>query len=502
MTARSGDAAPPDCAPLGQVLRGSAWSLLLRWGLRGIGFFSTIILARLLTPADFGLIALAALPMGLLTALTDFGLGLYVIRLADATRTHCDTAWTIKVLQGFVIAALLVLAAPFVPDFFSEPRLEDLLRLIAIIPALRGLENIGAQLLLRENRFRRDLAFRLAARALGFVATVGLALYWANYWALACGLVITEFLGVAGSYLAHPYRPRPSLSGAREILRFAVSMVVRAVAVFGNSRIDFVIVGRLMATSTVGVYQVSSDMLGMLSTEIAGAVTRGAYPAYGRARHDKRSLSDIFLHSYATVLFICAPAAFGLLVVAEEFILTLLGGQWLDAAPIVRWLAPAALVQSALWVMSSGVLIAMGKEKLSSLSAWIQFGIRAPTVAAGAIYGGAEGAAAAVLLASLLSMPPVMWLLTRTLEMRAADIFRASWRPLLGALAMAAVVAGVSDALSEALSFPPALLAANVLVGSVAYAGLTYLLWHFAGRPEGPEGMVLRHVAARLGVAI
>ncbi|MBT5458103.1 MAG: oligosaccharide flippase family protein, partial [Rhodospirillaceae bacterium] len=122
---------------------GAGWTVLMRFAVRSVGIVSTLILARLLVPADFGLVALAMTLLALLEVMSHFNFEVFLVREPDADRSHYDTAWTLTVLRGIVIAVLLVMMAPLAAGFFNEPRLENVVYAIAALTGLVGFTNIG-----------------------------------------------------------------------------------------------------------------------------------------------------------------------------------------------------------------------------------------------------------------------------------------------------------------------------------------------------------------------
>src|ERR1051326_3694523 len=131
-----------------RMLRGSAWMIAWRWCVRGIGLVSTVVLARLLTPADFGLVAMAMLVVGLVEVLGEAGLNLAIIRHPDPTREHLDTAWTLAIGAGTAVALVLFIVAPLGAAYFHEPRAIPLIRFLALRAFVDGFENIGVALFL------------------------------------------------------------------------------------------------------------------------------------------------------------------------------------------------------------------------------------------------------------------------------------------------------------------------------------------------------------------
>src|SRR5262249_45059343 len=127
----------------GAFFRGAAWVMAIRWAMKFVGLASTAILARLLTPADFGLVAMAALVVGFLEGWLDLGLEIALIQNRQAGRDYYDTAWTLKVIQYAIVAALLAIAAPFAAHYFREPRLTAVIWSFSAVFAIIGFGNIG-----------------------------------------------------------------------------------------------------------------------------------------------------------------------------------------------------------------------------------------------------------------------------------------------------------------------------------------------------------------------
>lgn len=143
------------------LVRGSAWMIAARWAMRLIGLASTVILARLLAPDDFGVIAIALIVVGLLETVAYAGVDLALMRPGADSREHYDTAWTIQLIQGALIAGFLLLLAPWVSPFFSEPRATAVIQVIALRPLIMGLQNIGIVAFRKELDFAKDFRFTL-----------------------------------------------------------------------------------------------------------------------------------------------------------------------------------------------------------------------------------------------------------------------------------------------------------------------------------------------------
>ena len=179
-----------------QAARGVGWMVLFKLSERSVGFVSTLILARLLRPNDFGLVAMAtavAAGAGLMSA---FGFDSALIQRQHVDRSHYDTAWSFNVVFGIAVGILLVLLAVPASRFYREPRLEDIIYVLAVVALVQGFENIGTVQFRKELDFRKEFKFLLGKRIASFAVTMTLAFTIRSYWALVAGILTGTVCGV------------------------------------------------------------------------------------------------------------------------------------------------------------------------------------------------------------------------------------------------------------------------------------------------------------------
>ena len=192
----------------------------MRWTVRSIGLLNTMILARLLTPQDFGLVAMAAVVIGVLDALTEPNVDIPLIRNSAAARSHYDSAWTLQVLSGLVKSVLYIGISPLIVMYYGDQRVGTIACILALRPAIEGFENIGQVDFRRSLRFDKEFLYWVYRRLLTFSLTIGIALYLRNYLALAIAAPISAAVTVLLSYLMSGYRPRFATRQLIDILGF------------------------------------------------------------------------------------------------------------------------------------------------------------------------------------------------------------------------------------------------------------------------------------------
>jgi lipopolysaccharide exporter len=482
-----------------QAARGVVWAVLMRWVMRLIGLCSTLILARVLSPADFGIVAMGMLMVHFLYELSEFGTSMHLIRAKTIDRDHCDTAWTITVLQGMVTAIALVALARPASTYFNEPRVVEVLYVLAAATMLAALENVGPVLMRRDMQFARDFRFNVFKKLLTFAATVGSALVMRNYWALVVGHVVGMTAGTILSYVVHPYRPRWSLVHAREYLKFGAAIIPLRLANVLREMVGSFMVAGIGNAAIVGSFRVASDMSRMFTKEIVTPMGRGLLPAYSRLAHAPDELSALYQKVLAMVALLCIPAGIATAAVAPDLALVLLGGQWGFAGELMQVLAIAASIYAVSQAMINQILVAAGRERSAAVLAWLRLGITAPILFAGMQMDGAMGLAKASIVSAVACLPVIYLEVRRAVRLTPRELFGMLWRPVLASAAMALAVRALPLA-SIDLALVRLMIQVAVAAG-VLFVTL-YVLWLLCGRPNSAERAALRILRTKLSAAL
>ena len=191
-----------------RVAKGASALVGMRMIVRVLGFISMLILARLLTPEDYGIIALATLLHGLLIAMSDFGFGLAIIRDSEAKDVDYHTAWTLRVLRSAVVALIVIVSAVPFADFYEDSRLQSVMYCYAAMAMVMGLENIGTVNFIKEMRYRDDFNYFFISKLVSFIVGITAAFILRNYWALVIGSFCLSLSRLGLSYYLDSFRPR------------------------------------------------------------------------------------------------------------------------------------------------------------------------------------------------------------------------------------------------------------------------------------------------------
>ena len=469
------------------MARGSAWAVAMRWSKRGIGLVSTIILARILSPADFGIVAMNAIVVGFLDLLSETGVAALLIRETKLTRELCDTGWTMQLLQNALVAIALVLIAPLGAWYFHEPRLIGFMKVTAIASLIGGGRNVGMVLVRKELDFARDFRFSVYARLFTLVATVSFALVLRNYWALALGNVASAIFNVLLSYGMHPYRPRLTLTRAREFLKFATSIIPSNLASYVNQRVDTLVVGHIAPTAQLGLYNLASQLSTMVTAEVTIPFARALFPSLSTVRDDPKRLAEAYLYTLSVAAMACIALGVGLSVVADDFVAVVLGEKWREAIPLIRLLAFYGIAEGLQVALVGQIFIIAGRERLGMILLCGRACLFAAAVIIGGQIDGVYGVAYAAVAASAVYLPLGAFAVTWVLDVTMRDQAAALVRPVLAAFAMALVVQALH--LEGFLALLRLLV--EVLLGGMTFVATLFAMWWLAGRPRGAEQVVV-----------
>ena len=347
-----------------RVTRAGVW-LLVGDGLgRGANFVKLVVLARLLSPGDFGLMGVALVVTSIVEYFTELGLNAALVQRRGDIRPFLDTAWVCQIARSIGLASLVLVAAPLAGRFFGEPAAVAIIRTLAVDIVIRGFVNPGVVFLRRDLQTGREVLWRSAGMLAGLVVGVPAALWLRSVWALVISLVTASSVDMLMSYWVHPYRPRLRLEidKARELMRFGrwISWF-RAVA-FATTELPGLVVAKAVGVHPLGQFQMARQ-LGVLPTVTLGTHVHGVmFPALASlTSHDQRRrafLRALSALSTVTVAFAAVITVFGPWLIEVG-----LGPQWTGTATPLQILVWAGCVR-ALTLLNNALIMAMGRPRL------------------------------------------------------------------------------------------------------------------------------------------
>lgn len=485
------------------IARGAAWNVLLKLLERSIGLLSTLLLARLLVPADFGLMAMAMTVVAALELLGAYSFDMALVQNQKAGRSHYDTAWTLGVLIAMAKAILMVALAFPAAAFYEEPRLAWVMLALAASTAYQGFENIGIVAFQKELRFDREFKLALIRRLSGFTATVISAWLLESYWAMVIGISVTRLVSLWLTYRMHPYRPHWDLSRTRDLFGYSKWLLMNNVLGFFNNRGIDLIIGRTHGPAALGLYTVSYEFASMPTTELVHPIQRAVFPGYARLADSRAELRSTFIQVIGVLALVTLPVALFLGALAEPFVRAVLGSKWMDAVPLLQALAVFGVLR-AMDGPASSIYLALGKPRymfnLQALQLLVCFLFLAWLLPA----HGVIGAAWALIAGAAASIAANYMLVLRVLGLQWRALADAVWRPVVAAVLVSGLLLLILSRVPVVSPGWQAVVSVGLLVslgvlGTMLYAALVLIAWKRRGRPaDTAEALVAAQIRERL----
>lgn len=397
-----------------------SWSIVDKWGARGTTLVVLVVLGRLLSPEDFGLVALATTVLALATVFVDSGFGRALIQREVITDKHRDTAFWTSIAIGVVLATGIALAAEPLEYLFGTPGLAPVAACLGITLLINALSVTQASLLERDFKFKSLAVRRLTATTLGGTAAILAALAGAGVWSLVIQSIVSATAGAIALWAVSDWRPGFAISvqAFRDLWRVGFSIVGIELVGYLNSQADRLLIGIYLSTEALGYYYMAMNIIAILIELFSSVFSNVSLAAFSRLQGDPARLRTWF-YKLTRVTATAAIPIFGLTAVLAPLALpVILGEQWEPAVPILQVLTLLGALNSILYFDRS-VLIASGHAKSAFYLTLGQTIFGVVLVFAG-VQWGVMGVATAVIARQYLYWPVRMLVLKRQIGLRVA----------------------------------------------------------------------------------
>lgn len=487
---------------LGQQLQiGAAFMVAGRLVIRLLSVISTLILARLLMPADFGLVALALAMLTIAGAITDLGYAAVLIRVKDLDRSYFDTAWSLNLLRCAALGLVLGASGDWQGWLLGDARIGPLLWVIGLTVALEGLTSVGLLRLQRDMQFDRLANYQVCGRLVAFLSTIILAVLWQNYWCLVIGSLIGKMFVVPFSYWIAPFRPRFNLQHWRYFLAFTKWNTVFNVSTIFEIQSPILISGYFLGLPTLGLFNLARQIALMPITEIAVPTRTPVYSTLAHFVGKNDHLKNNYVESQSFLFSIIFPISVGICLVSPEIELMALGPKWDGAYLFICVLSVVALLDNFSGYILSLLSLA-GKFRTIGLSATAFALIRIVLLIILTYFFGLIGFFIALVSSSLIGFFVMHRMTANLLETSVSALLLPLWRPLLAAAVMTTGILALRSVLPPSQAgflAAAANLAVIIPLGATLHVCSQYLLWRICGAPAGAESRLAALALGALG---
>ena len=348
-----------------KTVHGVFWSLLERVGQQGIQAVIFIILARLLLPAQFGLIAMLTIFMAIAQAFLNSGFGSALIQKKDATHVDSCSIFYFNIVVGIVAAGLLCLAAPWIAAFYEEPALTALTRFLSLNLVINSFALIQSTLLVKHVDFKTQLKVSITATIISGIIGVTLAYRGFGVWSLAIQSVTSTLFSTVLLWFFNNWRPSLvfSFAALKSMFTFGSRLLFSSLidTVFRN--IYLVVIGKIFTATDLGFYSRAKSCIRLSAENLTLSVSRVTFPVFSKVQDDISRLKRGVQKALTTLVFLNFPLMTGLLLIAKPLVLVLLTEKWAPCVPYLQLLCVMGLLYP-LHVINLNVLMAKGRSDL------------------------------------------------------------------------------------------------------------------------------------------
>lgn len=336
-----------------RLFRSTFFQLVGKFLSRSVGLLSTLVLARLLTPNDFGLVAIASLVVFFFDAMSQVGMREYLIQKSELYPREIDSAWTFNLLVKIVFFIAFVLLVPTISEFYNNPHLSDVLYVVSVVPLLTGFQSVGIALSQRELNYLPSMQVEVSSKLCSFILMLTLLIFFQNYWVMIISLVSSYFFRVIASYIFIPHKVSFSLFHLKEQWEFSKWVLPKGVIGFLKAEIDTLVVSKFFGLSQLGGFNLIKSLVNMIGGEIVRPATEPLLSSFSLSKGDSEKVAFQTLMSFSVVSLLIIPVVFYLCTFSQLVIVNLYGSQWVEFAHIIEILAPLIYIFSMAGVISN-----------------------------------------------------------------------------------------------------------------------------------------------------
>lgn len=418
------------------AISNARWILASQASRIGFQLVGLIVLARLLPPSDYGLMAMATVVINFANLLRDMGTAAAVVQKENLTEGAINTVFWLNVGLGLSLGIALVALSPLIADSFRSPRLIPVLWVLALVFPVTSSAAVHQALLERESKFRLLARIEIVSSLVGLA--VALMLAYANFgvFSLAYQTLAAAAFSSAQLWFASRWMPKARWSNTefKSLWRFSGHLSGFSFINFFARNADSMIIGRVLGSVPLGIYAQAYKVMMFPLQSMTSVASRALFPVMSRQQNDREQMAKLYFRSLRLIATITAPLMAGLWVLREPFVYVALGKQWAEVANILAWLAPVGFIQS-LTSTTGTVFMATGRTDLLMRLGVIGAVLQVSAFFVG-VQWGIEGVAICYLVANILNAYPCFALTLKQLNRNFTDVLYIIWKPISFSIAM------------------------------------------------------------------
>jgi lipopolysaccharide exporter len=464
-----------------KTLKSTALLISMKFIERFIGIISTLILARLLIPEDFGIVAIVLLSINFFDAISVAGTEQYIIQKNMVSSQDLNTAWSLDILLKTIMVLMLILLAVFIAEFYEKPQLTLPIQIMSVTLLIRASINPEIYLLKKTNQYRTIFNLSVVQKFLMATTTITMALYFQSFWALVIGHVVNVVVLCVGSYVICKFRPKFTLINFKDQFYFSKWSLLKSIFGYVGSQIDTILVGKIHDIASLGAYHNMKYLSSMPYTQLIEPGTTPLFATFAAEKNNFRKTQYFFDLSFFMIISFGIPLCVFSVIFSKEIVLTLLGDQWVEYASLFGIFSIFILSQSIASIAQS-LCLSRGFVKLLFWFDVISCGLVILTIYLTYEYS-LETFAFCRSVLSLLIISGLAFFITHKLSLSFIEPLKFLFVVTMLAVCSYLVILGINQ-----LYFEESMLYnfIKMFIFLISY-GLLFLLWIKLSKAESPE---------------
>ncbi len=458
-----------------QATKGIAWTATQTWGARAFSFLITLVLARLLSPDSFGLVAFATVFISFAQIFLDQGFGDAIIQCQKLEREHLDTALWINILSGILLTAIGILVAPLIERIFNKAELAPVIGWLSLTFLIGSLSSVQQAILKRNMAFRRLALRSLAATIVsGFLAII-MAYFGFGVWSLVAKVLANSIVYVILLWNASDWRPgiNVSVRHFKEIYRYGINIMGGNFVDFFSRNSDNFLIGSFLGTTALGYYTLAYNLMATMTDLLVSVPNTVIFPTFSRLQSESAKLKQAFYEVTQLQSIFAFPFFMGMLILAPDVIILLYGQKWSPSVPVTQVLMLMGILFSIFYFYGN-VLKSIGKPSwrfgilsVASVLNIIGFSI--------AVHWGILAVALSYVTVEFIVLPFYFLVVRKFLQVKFTAHLQNYVPAFISSIAMVAVILGMKYVFGDNLAIAIRILIL-VPIGAIVYFLVLYLV--------------------------
>ncbi len=455
-----------------KVSRGIVWVFLRQGTLQTITIVKLVIVARIIGPAAYGIMAIALITISLLNVMSNTGIGLALIQKTGDIEPYLNTAWSIKLLRSVILFLIILIMASPISIFFDAPESKLVIIAVGSIFLLEGLSNIGMIYFQKEIKFEIIFVWKVLADITDAIVAIVSVFILESVWALVLGKLANNIVSLLLSYKLQPFRPRFHLEKeyAKSLLRYGKWVFLSGILGYLILEGDDIFVGAFLGVTALGFYKVAFRIGRMPVSEISAVISQVAVPTYAKIQDDQEKLKQAYLTILRFNLTIISFLVGMVLVFAEDFVHVVFGPEWEEIVQPMQILIISGYFGS-ISSPSTAFFLGTGRPKIISYLQVIRLATIASTIYYFTNQYGITGTALVIMGSMIIFVTFVAIITLRILDLRLNQYFKSIFVPFLNMLIVSAIVYLMRSQFASINFFVIMLLGT---IGGLIYLAQTY----------------------------